>query len=290
MYPLDAVSRRTMLVFYLAAICVLGDKESTRAQAVLAAASTSSTGDSGVAVSAAKGSTTSLIQQAFLKEQKALVFEEMALQESGAPIERIIAWRKQNAARFDAQRQRVVNSELLSASSTFRQATSMLPPIRADASLTQKQFFNTQAVLASNDAAVHQKFLPQSMASGQSITVAQSVELNRQAEYTFRQQNAALLKSQGERLQALSRIEAGTQQALPAPVAIPANASPQRAALLKAEGQLELEVVQLHNKVAGATPAVRKATIHAWLAQNSKRLVQLQREAQSISITNSTAN
>jgi hypothetical protein len=150
--------------------------------------------------------------QAFQQEQAALAQEQQALVAQGATHQQLTAWRQQNAAQFAAQQQR---AEIMSAISALQpMQTNHQPNIPANASQTLKDYLTSQAALANARAQIHNQLVQQITASGQSLTLAQISQMEQQQMQLFRQQNAAVLQLQAQRVQTLAN-EAATATVSP---------------------------------------------------------------------------
>jgi hypothetical protein len=224
--------------------------------------------------------------QAFQKEQGALAQERQLLVANGATQQQLQAWQKQNAARFAAQQQRAEAMTVASALSLRRE--NQQPEIPADASPALKAFLTTQAALAKVRAQIHNRLVQQATASGQSPTFAQVAAMEQRESQLFQQQNAALLTLQAQRSQALADESAQTERTVLPTLVIPPNATPQMAAYLTTQNQINREMIQMRNQYANANPAVKEAAMQKWRQQNAGQLVQLQQQAQSLSQASTT--
>ena len=90
-----------------------------------------------------------------------------------------------------------------------------------------------------------------------------------------------IVSPQRQRSQALSQSPAAQ---LPVPtLVIPADVTPQMAAFLTAQNQLEVERVQIWNQVTNADPATRAAAMQQWRQQNLNRIRQLEQQQKNLS-------
>lgn len=213
------------------------------------------------------------IAPVYLTEQQALANGMMTLLANGATLQQVQAWEQQNAAAISAQRQRAVAMANASASQTMPMVGQ--PNMPANASQTLKDFLTTQATLADARAQIHNQLLQQTAASGQALTQEQVAQMELQEMQAFEQQHANDLKAQAQRAQTLANASASALSGLPTAPFIPANASPQLAALLKAKYQLSLSQLQVLNQNLTASPRVQAAALLQWQQQNASTIAQL---------------
>ena len=232
------------------------------------------------ASSASTASTSSATSQAYATEQKALGQELAPLVAQGATAQQLQAWAQQNSARLAAQRQRAAALALATGMAT--RSTDKKIKIPADAPSDLKTFLEAQQALGSARARIHNQLVQQAVASGKASTLSDLSSLEKQEEQLFAQQNAATLKQQATRAQALASEMTRQTVAVPAAV-IPANATPAQAAFMQTRNQLHRSLAQLRNQYASATPAERDAALATWQEQNAALLKQLKQQAQSLS-------
>jgi len=215
--------------------------------------------------------------QTYLQERQTLAQQWRALVAQGASQQQLQAWRQQNAAQFQAQRQLAQTLALASALQPMRvQAFVNIPP---NASSTLTDFLTTQANLASARAQIHNQLLQQLPPSA---TQAQVNAMQQQVAQLMQQQYAGEFQLQAQRAQALAAA-APVPLRLVGPVHIPPDASPQLQAYLTARNAIATSRAQTWNQYATADPAMRQTAMQQWRQQNAAALQQLSQQVQSLS-------
>jgi hypothetical protein len=197
--------------------------------------------------------------------------------DQGATQDQLAAWRQQNAARFDAQQQRL--QAMATASALQPLPVNMQPNIPVNASQTLKDFLTTQASLANAHAQIHNQ-LVQSMPS--TASAAQVSQMQEQEGQMFQQQYSGDLQVQAQRAQILANESAQTPLPIPGPTVIPPNVTSQMATFLTERDQLMREQAQIWNQYATADPTVRQAAMQQWRQQNASLIQQFQQQVQNL--------
>lgn len=214
----------------------------------------------------------------FQAVQSPLMQERQALLAGGATSEQLQAWQAQTAPRLTAQQRRADLLALLAAwdlRPVPKPAT-----IPAGASPALAKLLQAVAKLQAASVQSHNQWA-QSLPTD---ATAEEIRARQQQEATlFRQQHQAELASLARQAQALATDAAGQLRPVPAPLQIPADATPQLSAFLVARDELMRADVAMQNQYAGADPAMRQAAIQLWCQQNASRLEQLCQLAQALS-------
>jgi hypothetical protein len=192
------------------------------------------------------------------------------LTQQGATDSQIEAWKQQNAALFQAQRQR---AQQLSAYAFFQPLDDVTDvDIAENASQEESDFLVTQASLQNNFAQIHNQLL---QAQGSTFTLSQVSTLSTTEVDLFTQQNAIALATQVQRAKDFGDLALHQPLEDLAPALIPANANPTLQAFLILHEELAQEQIDLHNQYCTATTAQLQAAEDLWHEQNSVRFEQL---------------
>ena len=106
--------------------------------------------------------------------------------------------------------------------------------------------------------------------------------LTPQAIAEFQKQNADLLKRQRDLAKIIAEQNAKNPISTPAPLQIPANASPQMKTFLTEQDQLMRDQIAFMNLHRQEDPTVRQAAVLQWRQQNASRFQQLQKDSQAL--------
>lgn len=196
---------------------------------------------------------------------------------------------QQTATQFNASLQQAQTTAITSA--VELKPTDRQPNIPADASPALQAFLTTQAALANAHAQIHNQLVRITAASGGNLTFAQVMQMEKQEDKLFRQQNAAALALQQQRSQAVADASPQTVQLVPGPVVIPTNTTPQLATYLTLQNQLRKSLIQVRNQYVNSDPATREAALQTWREQNANQFGQLRQAAQNLAeVSISTQN